>query len=779
MKKLLKIIAGLVILTFVLIIAAMVILPMVIDPNDFKPQIVDAVKQQTGRDLQIEGELGLNVFPKVGLSLGKTQLSNAAGFGEKPFASMQSVNIQLALMPLFSKQVEMDEIVIDGLSLNLHRNKAGKNNWDDLAAGHAEKADDKNSADGRGKGQQLQSLRIGGINIRDANISWQDETTDDHYQISRFSLVSGEIQPDQPVDIELTSQFSSKKHEANGTLNFAGNVLVALESGAIKVNGMRLGAEVDAKQVMAGRVKLGVESKAISFKSSEQQLEPADMLINLEFDIQEPKLKGDLKTTAKVSADLTAQKFNLNNLMTEINANGEPLNNRETNVKLNVSALQADLKAQTAKLDGLQLNALGLAINGQMSGNAILSELPKFNGRLDLAQFNAREVLKALGQEVPKTADENVLKKVSAGFAVAGSSKMVSMKNLKVVLDDTNLTGQMSINDFSKQAVAFDLNVDTIDLDRYLPPPTEGGKVETPAKPAAADAEAEIFPVETLRKLNANGTARIGELKVNNLKAADIVVKLKANAGHVNVKPSAKLYKGKYDADATIDVRKQTPEIKSSSKLNGVQIEPLLKDLQGDAKLAGATNTNFSITAKGNTANAIKKTLNGNASFSFTNGALVGVNIAKILREGLAKLEGKTAKSSNEPEKTDFSELKGTAKITDGLVTNKDFTMKSPLLRVAGEGKVNLPEENLNYLVKASVVGSLKGQGGEGLEKLKGITVPVRVSGPFSDLSYKPDLSAALSDKVKQKAKEKIDEKKEEVKDKLKDKLKDKFKGLF
>jgi len=210
-----------------------------------------------------------------------------------------------------------------------------------------------------------------------------------------------------------------------------------------------------------------------------------------------------------------------------------------------------------------------------------------------------------------------------------------------------------------------------------------------------------------------------------------------------------------------------------------VQIEPLLKDMQGKAKLAGQTDAAVNIHANGNTQSAIKKTLNGNAAFSFLNGALVGVNIAKVIREGWAKVRGKAAPKTNEPENTDFSELKGTAKITNGMVENQDFVMKSPLLRVTGAGQVDLVNEQLDYLLKTAIVGSLKGQGGEDLTQLKGVTIPVRVKGPFDDPSYKPDLSAALSDTVKQKAKEKVEKKKDAVKQKLKDKLKNKFKLPF
>jgi len=81
MGKLLKISAWLAGLLVLLVVAAVVILPMVIDPNDYKAQIVDKVQQETGRTLSIDGDLKLSVFPWLGMEINGLGLSNAEGFG--------------------------------------------------------------------------------------------------------------------------------------------------------------------------------------------------------------------------------------------------------------------------------------------------------------------------------------------------------------------------------------------------------------------------------------------------------------------------------------------------------------------------------------------------------------------------------------------------------------------------------------------------------------------------------------------------------------------------
>lgn len=702
MKKLIKLLFGLAVVFFTLIIAAVVILPLVISPNDYKPQIVEAVKQQTGRDLSIEGEIGLSVFPKIGLTLGRTELSNASGFKEKIFARVERINIQVALMPLLGKRVEMDEIVLEGLVLNLHRNKAGMTNWADLVGSAAKTKKQPGTAEG--VPFELAALSIGGIRVKDAKVHWQDDRQGQQYTIQNFNLTSGPLIAGDPVDLELESDFSSGQ----------------------------------------------------------------------------PRLQGHVMMSTTLHADVDQSRFVLNTLRLVLDASSEVFPGGKIHSEVTVEQVAVQLTEQTLVVKKMSLNMMGMRINGNLSANQILSDNPQLSGHIQVPTFNARDVIKLLGQPMPEMADPDALTRVAAGFDLGASSNQASLNKLQLQLDDTSLKGNVAVHNFANPVITFDLNIDKIDLDRYLPAPKESSTEQSAQIHAgSADQEAELFPLETLRKLNANGVVRIGEVRKNKITAKDVVIKFKANAGQINFKPSARLYQGTYDADVTVDARSRPPQLNVEAKLNGVQIEPLLKDLQGKAQLAGRTDATVKIHATGNTQSAIKRTLNGHVTFSFQDGALVGVNIAKIIREGWARVQGRSVPKTNEPDKTDFSELKGSAKITNGVLDNRDFIMKSPLLRVTGAGQADLVREQLDYLLKVSIVGSLQGQGGEKLSTLKGVTIPVRVKGPFDQPSYKPDLSAALSDTVKQKVKERVEKKKEGIKQKFQDKLKEKFKGLF
>ncbi|HEU4708209.1 MAG TPA: AsmA-like C-terminal region-containing protein, partial [Methylophilaceae bacterium] len=156
---------------------------------------------------------------------------------------------------------------------------------------------------------------------------------------------------------------------------------------------------------------------------------------------------------------------------------------------------------------------------------------------------------------------------------------------------------------------------------------------------------------------------------------------------------------------------------------------------------------------QGNTVGDLKKKLEGTAALKLSDGAVKGIDIAGTLRgfkDKLNVLKGQSTVAGDKAKQTDFSEMSATFNIKNGVAHNDDLSIKSPLLRITGSGQVDIANETINYLVKPTVVATLKGQGGAGLEELNGLTVPVKVSGTFAKPSYALDfagLGAALAEK--------------------------------
>ena len=198
-----------------------------------------------------------------------------------------------------------------------------------------------------------------------------------------------------------------------------------------------------------------------------------------------------------------------------------------------------------------------------------------------------------------------------------------------------------------------------------------------------------------------------------------------------------------------------------------------MKDLRDRDRITGVANINVAMRTVGATAEEIKKSLNGTARFAFTDGVINGVNVARMIREAYAGIKGTQLPPEDAEQKTDFSELRASMRIENGIATNNDFAAMTPLLRIDGRGTANLPAETVDYRVKATLVKTLEGQGGAELKDLVGIPIPIRVTGNFAEPQYALDTQALAEALAQSKVQDLIDEK---IGD---DAVKGLLKGLF
>jgi len=335
-------------------------------------------------------------------------------------------------------------------------------------------------------------------------------------------------------------------------------------------------------------------------------------------------------------------------------------------------------------------------------------------------------------------------------------AQRLDVTNLALEVDDSRLTGSLSIGNFTSPSYRFDLALNQIDLDRYLvPTPAAGAKQADAAPPAAVE-----IPLSLLRSLEIQGKLGIQKLKAMNLHSSDVVMQVAARNGLITLGPNqAKLYSGKYAGRISLDVRGKTPLMNVDESLSGVDLAPMLKDALQFDRFTGTADLSAKVTAQGLDDRQIRQTLNGTAAFSVQKGAIKGMDLKKMLdtvktaqRDNL--LQKLTELKPQSGDETPFSQLGGTAQIKNGIVQNNDLKMQSPdLVNVSGAGSADLPGEILDYRI---TVGQY----------------PFLISGPFSSLRFRVDTSALLKGKVE----EKKTEVKEKAEQKLEQKLKDKFK---
>jgi AsmA protein len=337
------------------------------------------------------------------------------------------------------------------------------------------------------------------------------------------------------------------------------------------------------------------------------------------------------------------------------------------------------------------------------------------------------------------------------GNAAVDIAKEQAQANVAGKVADSSIKARLDVAGFAKPVIRFDVEADQIDVDRYLPQQAAAGK---PAAKQEQPQKEAPFDLTGLRALNASGTLKVGSLKANNVKASKVSVEMKAKDGRVDLNPlRADFYQGKLASAVSVNAAPATPTFAVKHNMSGIGVGQLLKDLADTDLLEGKGDISLDVTTQGNTITALKKALDGNASLKMADGAVKGIDLAGSIRNAKARLgalRGEHDEAADTTKKTDFSELTATFKIAKGVARNNDLSLKSPLLRVGGEGEVNIGEDRLNYLVKASIVDTSRGQGGKELEELRGVTVPVRVAGPLAKPSYKLDFGKAATDSARQ-----------------------------
>jgi AsmA protein len=436
---------------------------------------------------------------------------------------------------------------------------------------------------------------------------------------------------------------------------------------------------------------------------------------------------------------------------------------RKLDARLKLDGLSGTARQLAAKSLGLELNAR----QGSQSSSLTLASPLSIN--LD-AQAIALPRLALSGKAAGGTADAAFMLNghVNAGVKAEAANAALSGK-----VDGTDFALTAAVKGFSQPALTLALNAGELDLDRYFPPAPADTK---PAEPAGTPLKLDLSP---LKPLNLNATLAIARLKKAPIDARNVKATVIAKGGVISL-PSLSLqaFGGDIAASGSASASAE-PKFSIKPRLSHIDIHALLNQLAHFDRLDGHGDVDGDLSAQGATVAALKASAAGKLSLRLADGAVRGINLAKLVREAKSAIGslqgGQQTVANNDSEKTDFTELSASLQLNQGVAHNNDLSLKSPLLRVTGEGEADLNHETLDYLVKASLVNTDEGQGGKDRGQLKGLTIPVRVKGPFTAPVYSLDLSAA----IKENAGAKVDEKKRELKDKAVDALKKGLGNLF
>jgi AsmA protein len=246
------------------------------DPNDFRDDISEGVLEATGRELLIEGDISLSVFPWIAIGIGHTELGNAEGFGSEPFLSFDDARVGVQLLPLLLKQeIAIDTVTLDGFLVNLSVAEDGTTNWDDLASGDgaAEPAASTTS------GGTPPKLEIAGISINDANVAYNDAQSGSRYAVSALRIESGRIAPGQPFDLETEFDVTADPGEMAGHLSISGTITPGAGFQQIAIAGLNVSGDMNG--ILDDTMTFNFDARNIEIDAAAQRADLGEMDVSV------------------------------------------------------------------------------------------------------------------------------------------------------------------------------------------------------------------------------------------------------------------------------------------------------------------------------------------------------------------------------------------------------------------------------------------------------------------------------------------------------------------
>jgi len=726
---------GLVFLGIMLLVFALgFALTHLFDPNDYKDEIRQLVREKANLELTLNGQIGWSLFPWLGIELHDATLASTVT-PKQPFADLQMLGLSVRVLPLLRKEVQMSDVRLEGLNLTLQRDQQGHGNWEDIGRPGAtgtspagpQTASKPAEPAAAGKPERTpMRLDIDSLRINNARIDYSDARNGTRYTLENLQLSSGAIRESSSIPFKLSTNLGS-------TL---------------------------------------------------------------------PQLRARTELSASLRFDRALKRYQLEDMQLSGEVSGEPFKGK-TLTFATQGQLLLDQAAGVAEWNGLKLSANQLRALGEIKLYD-LDKTPKLDGGVSIAQLNLREFLDGLGVTLPQSADPKTLGSFELVSHLRGSATSLTLEDLKLQLDDSNISGKLGVDDFSRQALRAELKIDRLDLDRYLPPASKDGNLrdaevkdtlasagkqgstalpKSPTQNAWSDAP--LLPLERLRKLDLQATLNFSQLTLKKLPVDNARIQVSSTDGLLEIQElHGDLLGGSFTSQARLDARAAVPNISGQLKLNNLPVEQLLLASGKKPPINGQLDLDSQLSSSGNSERALIDALNGNASFRLNDGILLDANLEQQLCTGIATLNRKTLSSTPRGKDTPFQQLDGNISIHNGVASNPDLRVRIPGLAVTGNGDLDLRVLGLDYRLGITIEGDKSAMPDPACQVSKqfvGIEWPLLCRGPL-ELGAKAcrldkdGLGKVGGKIVGEKLSDKIDEK---LGDKVSPELKDALKGLF
>jgi uncharacterized protein involved in outer membrane biogenesis len=746
----------------VLVIGAGAAFVLTFNPNELKPRIIAAVKQATGRDLLLKGDIGLKLsfWPTVEVS--GASLSNAPGFAPPEMATLRKLDLQLAVAPLLRHRIEINRLILIQPDIHLQTNPQGKSNWTFTPQGVSPAAAQAHPSEKRTPTQ----VSIADVKITDGLITYRDDRTGRTTRLNVQQFTSTAASPRAPLHISLDAYLDGTSLNLAGVIGPLAHLLNASSTTpwpvdvALAAAGAKLSVKGTLTQPLQGRGYALTVQGSVPDLAMLAKLVPAHNLPPLQDINFSTRIADTGKPLPQISSltlhigpsDLRSVVAGLKIDKMDINAPGsdQPIGATGAGTFAGEPVtLAATLGSPAALAAGpFPLDVKAQAAGGNLEVKGAIAHPETFGG-VGLAINAAVPDLATLSPLVdrPLPPIKSVVLQAELNDAAGGFRRGATLSNITLTTAAGDLSGAAALTLDHKPNLSAQLASTRIDANALTaadgkplkttrspgaPRPGKPGRVGVPQPTTPAPAHglfsARPLPFGLLRRADADIALAVKDLHSGNTDYRALNVHAVLRDGRLTVSPfAADLPGGPMTGTLSVDAGQANPPVVVTLTAPGLDVAPLLSAARWPRYASGKLEVRADLHGAGTSAHAIAADLNGTLGLAMEGGTVDTAVLNKLLGGVLAKanLRDLIARGGA----TELRCFATRADVQHGVATINPLLLSTAAMTVGGSGSVNLGAETLDM--------TLRPQGRVGGT---GLVVPVGVTGSIR--SPKTDVNA-------------------------------------
>jgi uncharacterized protein involved in outer membrane biogenesis len=661
------------------------------DPDSLKPRVIAMVKQATGRDLTLQGRIRLGWSLQPTLTVASVALANPPGFSRPQMATLEQMDLKLALIPLLSHRVEIDRLVLVKPDIILETDAQGRPNWQFTRASSPPASQ---STAGSQDGEKT-NISVADVRVENGTITWRDGRTGRSALLGLASLRASAPSPDADLDLSMSANYNGTPFTLSGEFGPLTRLQDRQASAAWPVQA-HLEA-VGAKLTVDGTVAQPAEGRGYRLK-----------------------LTANVPDVAALAPFVPG---------TEL----PPLRD------VNIAAQVADTGAALPELSGLTLHVGPSDLTSKVAGLRL--------EKLDIAAGRLDQPVQVSAQASINNSPATLTGSLGALDALLEGAKAIPLDlNIQTLGSSLTIKGTAARGQDGRPSVQAVATSDKIDLDALLsalakPPasPAHTGAAAPPAPTAGPAASGRLIPdtpipFYLLRLADADLKLNVAQLVAGGAIYRAIATSIDLHGGRLRLDPlTADLPEGHLNAALNADATQAAPAVAVRLQIPALALQPLLATMKVPGVITGTMQVHADLHGSGATPHAIAASMDGSLGLAMANGTvdnrLLGGTLGSILRQvNLLDLVGRGGTSQ-------IQCFAARLDAAHGIATVRTLVLASSLLTMDGSGSLNLGTETFDLHVRpqARVAGT-------------SLVVPMRISGPFRSPATAPDAAAGITE---------------------------------